>query len=106
MRKIWDLLKQHLKEDFSIHLYLTIALFLALFIAINYSINLENGIIDRHAGKPVRILLYFALYATAYYGACVVTFASNRKLSTFSSPRFLMWSLIGLFILSINVGFP
>jgi len=106
MHKIWDLLKRHLKEDFSIRLYLTTALFLALFIAINYSINLENGIIDRQAGKPIRILLYFALYATAYYGACLITFACNNKLSTVLSARFLIWSFIGLMVLSVNVGFP
>jgi hypothetical protein len=106
MRKIWNILRQHIREDFNLRQYLAVAVLLGLLITINYSINLENGIIDRHAGKFYRVWLYLALYATAYYGGCLVTFAAWNKLSTFSSPRFLIWSLIGLLILSMNVGFP
>jgi hypothetical protein len=106
MRKIWFLIRDHLREDFNLRLYLAIALFLALSITINYSINLENGIIDRHAGRWHRVWLYLALYATAYYGGCLITFASSGKLKTFGSPRFIFWSVIGLLILAINIGFP
>lgn len=106
MRKIWHLLREHLRQDFNLRLYLSVALFLALFITINYSINLENGVIDRHAGKWYRVWLYFLLYATAYYGGCLITFASSDKVKTFGSPRFLCWSAVGLLILAINIGFP
>jgi hypothetical protein len=106
MRKIWNFVRRHLQEDFKLRLYSGIALFLGFFIALNYSINLENGIIDRNAGNPVRILFYFALYATAYYGGCFITFASTGKLPTFKSSQFLVWSSFGLLILALNVGFP
>jgi hypothetical protein len=106
MRKIWRLLRKHLDEDFSLGLYLSIAAFLGIAIAINYSINLENGIIDRHAGKPIRILMYLALYCFAYYVGCWITFRYTGKLAMFRSRKFLAWSFVGLVILSFNIGFP
>jgi hypothetical protein len=106
VRKIWDMLRNHLREDFNWRLYTLIAVFLGICITTNYAINLENAVIDRHAGKPIRILLYFLLYSTAYYGGAIPAIAFAGKTELFRSKKFWIWSLAGLIILSANVGFP
>lgn len=106
MRKLWGMLKRHWRDDFTWPLYISVAAFLAVAVTLNYAINLENGIIDRYAGKPVRILFYLALYGTAYYGGAYLTFRYSRRAYLLKSARFWRWSLAGLLILSLNVGFP
>jgi hypothetical protein len=106
LKKIWKFLRQFLAGDFNWKLYLSVAVFLATSIAINYSINLENGIIDRYAGKPVRVLFYFALYVFGYFGTSLIVFAFNKQFHHFRSPQYWMIALVALFLLSLNLGFP
>jgi hypothetical protein len=106
MRKIWRLLKAHFQADFDPGTYGTVLLFLAASIFLNYSISLENGIIDRYFGKPVRMLWYFLLYSGAYFGVTIIVFTFKRSFHHFRSPRYWLIVLFGLFILSVNVGFP
>lgn len=106
MRKLWTMISRHVRDDFRWSTYSPVAIFLIAAIAINYYLNLENGIIDRHAGKPVRILYYFMLYATAYYVCAFLVLRSADKRHLLKLKRFWLWSLAGLSILSLNVGFP
>jgi hypothetical protein len=106
MKKIWTLLREHFRVDFSWPLYLSIALFLVVGISINYTINLENGIIDKATGKPIRIVWYFLLYGATFYGATLITFFFTDKIHYFRVTKFWVISLTGLIILSCNVGFP
>lgn len=106
MKKIWKLLKGHLEADFNWKLYSIIGLFLGLSIFINYTLNLENGGIDIHSGNPIRIPLYFLLHCVAYFGVTVVVFSFNGGFHHFHSPRYWAITLLGILILSCNLGFP
>ncbi len=106
MKKIWKLLKAHFSSDFNGKLYASVGLFIAISIVINYTVNLENGVIDKDTGKPIRILWYFLLYSFAYFGATVLVFYFNNTLHHFRSGRYWMITLFAMFILSCNVGFP
>jgi hypothetical protein len=106
MRKLWAMLSRHVKDDFTWSKYIPIAIFLVVAIVINYSVNLENGVIDKHAGKPIRILLYLLLYSTAYYVGLYLTLRNSDKRPLLKSTQFWVWSFAGLLILSCNVGFP
>jgi hypothetical protein len=106
LKKIWKLLRQFIAEDFSWKLYLSIAIFLAISVTVNYSINLENGIIDRDAGKPVRVLYYFLLYGSGYFATSFIVFTFNRQLHHFRSPRYWTVTLLALFFLALGIGFP
>lgn len=99
-------MRQFVAEDFSLRLYVSVAIFLAISIAINYSINLENGIIDKHSGKPIRVLYYFLLYAFGYFGTSAIVFAINKHFRHFRSPRYWTITLLALLFLSLNLGFP
>lgn len=106
MRKIWTLLKNHVHTDFKAGLYLSIFIFLTVSIAINYTLDLEDGIIDKDVGKPIRILWYFLLYGFSYYGSSIIVLAFAGKLQLLRSLRFWLLTGTGLAILSWNVGFP
>lgn len=106
MKKIWKLLREHLQVDFSWPLYLSIALFLVIIVWVNYAINLENGIIDKSTGRPIRVVWYFLLYASVYYIATLITLSFTRNLHHLKARKFWIISLTGLIILSCNVGFP
>ena len=106
MRKIWKLLKQHWAVDFNWKLYGCVALFLGVFIAINYKINLENGIIDKHTGEPIRVFYYFLLQAFSYLFTSFIVFSFNKKLEYFKSARYWVITFAILAFLSIDLGFP
>ncbi len=86
MRKIAGYLRTHLHEDFELGLYLKESLFLITLIGINYTIDLEDRIIDAWIGNPIRILWYFLLYATAYYGALLIWAMHTGQMRVFRRP--------------------
>lgn len=106
MRKIWGLLRQFFAEDFNWKFYLSVAAFLAISIAINYTINLENEIIDKYTGKPIRVLLYFLMYACGYFGTSIIVFSFNKQLHYFRDRRYWTITILVLFFLSLHMGFP
>lgn len=106
MKKIWKLLRQHVAVDFNWKLYLSVAIFLAVYVFINYTINLENGIIDKHTGKPIRVVLYFLEMSVAYFGTTILVFYFNNTLHYFRSGRYWIITLVTLAFLSFDLGYP
>jgi hypothetical protein len=100
------MLKKHWLADYQPFLYGSILVFLCISMTINYTLDLEDSIIDKDVGKPIRILWYFILYSFAYYGSSFIAFAFARKLFLFKTRRFWVLTLSGLLILSWNIGFP
>jgi hypothetical protein len=106
LKKIWKLLKQHFAVDFNWKLYSAVAIFLAICVIVNYAINLENGIIDKDVAKPVRIVWYFMEMTFAYFGASLIVFYFSNTLHYFKSTRYWTITLITIFLLAVNLGFP
>lgn len=106
MKKIWKLLKEHISSDFNWKLYGAVAIFLAVSVFINYRINLENGIIDKDTGKPVRVVWYFLLYSFAYFSATIIVFYFKGQFHHFRSRRYWLITLSALVFVSLNLGFP
>ncbi len=106
MKKILSLLKDHIRDDFQFSYYLAIGLFLLFSLIVNYSIDLENTWIDRHTGKLIRILYYFLLYGSGYYASCALISCFKKEKHFWQSRTFWIFSLFGLFILSVDRGFP
>ncbi len=106
MRKIRDLLVNHIKSDFNLALYCSLSFFLAIALTLNYLINLENGIIDSYVGKPIRIVWYFLLYSFAYYSGLLITLIFQQKVHLLEIKKMWLLSLTGLMILAWSTGFP
>ncbi|MBU1822566.1 MAG: CPBP family intramembrane metalloprotease [Bacteroidetes bacterium] len=105
MHKIAGYLGNYLHEDFELRLYLKEALFLVVLVSINYTFDLEDGIIDAWVGNPIRIVWYFLLYATAYYGALLIWARHTGQMAVFRSRRVWQYSLFGLAVLAWDGGF-
>ncbi len=106
MKKILHLVKNHIREDFQFTYYATLLTFLAGTLAFNYTVDIENKWIDQYASRPIRIVLYFLLYGIGYYLACVFVSHFKKDTSFWKSKDFWIFSLVGLFILSLDRGFP
>jgi hypothetical protein len=106
MRKLLNFLKEHLRKDFNLGLYLTVAIFLGISIAANYYFNIEDGVIDAYRGREIRILWYFLLYSLAYYFtvlAQAVFIPASRAI--LRQPRFWVLSLAGMVMLGLDGAF-
>ncbi|RAV97839.1 CPBP family intramembrane glutamic endopeptidase [Pseudochryseolinea flava] len=105
MKKIWNYLRHHLKEDFHLLQYTSLAAFIAFGLFINYTFNLENGFLDKQVGV-FKVFCFFLTYATAYYVA-LSTYTFFRNEDAFWSDR-IFWrkSLLVLIILSIDCSMP
>jgi hypothetical protein len=106
LKKIWKLLVGHVKSDFDWRLYTAVGIFLAISITINYSINLENGVIDKFTGKPIRVVWYFLLYSFGYFASTVIVFYQTKQFHYFRSRRYWLITLAAMIFLSFNLGFP
>ncbi len=106
MKKILNLLKKHWQEDFDLTYYGCVAMLLAAGLLVNYTIGLENNILDKDPGNPLRIIWYFLLYGVAYYSAFFLMVFFKKRKALGLSQQFWIVSLAGLLILSINSGFP
>lgn len=99
MRKLLSIIVKHLRQDFQFKYYFGVSLFLAISLFLNYSLNLENGWIDQHAGYA-QVILYFLLYGIGYYTACGLVFSFNHLEHVWKSKKFWHFSLVGLLILA------
>lgn len=106
MKKLFHLIKGHWLEDFNVGYYLSFVTFLILIISANYSINLENGVIDKYTGQPIRILYFSILYGCIYYGACLMVSLWQGLWSFWKSKVYWIYSISGLLVLSLDRGFP
>lgn len=106
MRKIRPLIKEHFREDYQPWYYLSLISLISVALLLNFSISLENKVIDQYNGTPVRIFLYFALYSSLYYLSCLFISIFKNEWNFWSSKKYWLLTLFGLFILSLDRGFP
>ena len=105
MKKLWDLIKNHVVEDFSWRYYLSLLVFLAAGIILNYYLEIETRI-DRLEGNPIRIFYYFVLYGVAYFGGFALMVFFRKQHALVRSKPFWFLAIAGLLILSFDSGFP
>ncbi|QOI97960.1 MAG: CPBP family intramembrane metalloprotease [Flammeovirgaceae bacterium] len=104
MRKVWNYVTQHLKEDFNVTVYTLTFLFLAVSIYLNYRFDFEDSYLDTRPEQQ-RILFYFLWHCIAYY-VPVALYAGIRKARVFHSRSFWFRSLLALLLLSIYRSLP
>ncbi|GAB4001385.1 hypothetical protein GCM10028807_57570 [Spirosoma daeguense] len=105
MKAFWRDLRDHLRTDFRLDLYVATALWAAVLLTINYSIDLEDAYIDVHLGKPIRGVLYFLLYGTAYYVSVAIWAYFHRRTDIWRKREFWLRSLVALISYSTYASF-
>lgn len=106
MRKFRALIKEHIREDYQPRYYLSLIGLISIALLLNFSISLENKVIDQYNGTPIRIFLYLALYSSLYYLSCLFLSIFKIQWNFWKLKRFWLLTLIGLFIMSLDRGFP
>lgn len=105
MKTLWRDLRNHIRTDFRSDLYLATALWLALLLSINYFFDFEDSYIDSFQNDPRWPLLYFLLYATAYYGSVWLWTYFHNKMNVWRDRDFWLRSGTALVCYSIYAGF-
>lgn len=101
MKKLWNFLKEHLRNDFNPYYYSFIAVFLTVCIYYNYKVDFEDSFLDQQEGFIK--FLFFLLTNLFAYLIPVFAYAFFYKSRTFlSSPEFWIKSLFALALLSFD----
>ncbi len=102
MQKIIGYLREHIRQDFHLGLYVYAAVFLAITITINYWVDFEDAVLDGYYGKALGYVYYPLFYAFAYYAIAIPQQFFQKTTKTLSNPHF--WIKSGLFLLLLGVG--
>ena len=105
MKAFWQDLRAHLRTDFRPDLYVATALWAALLLTVNFYFDLEDTYIDSFQRKPIWSVLYFGLYATAYYVSVWLWTYFHQRPDVWRNPAFWLRSGIALICYSIYAGF-
>ena len=105
MNILWQDLRNHIRADFRPGLYGATALWLSLLLSINYLLDLEDSYIDSFQNDPRWPVLYFLLYATAYYGSIWLWTYVHNRLDVWRNRDFWLRSGTALVCYSIYAGF-
>jgi hypothetical protein len=105
MKKIWALLKNHLKEDFHLPYYASIGIFLILFLFINYYFKFENNVLDAYSNFS-RFFALLLFYGVGYYVSIVLLSIFKKTKAFISLPYFWLYSLFALVLLSLDGSVP
>src|SRR5688572_33395638 len=104
MKKIWQYLVGHVKEDFNARQYVPVFLLIVVVLFINYTFNFDDLVLKSQRGFT-KWLFYFLFYAVAYYGTLIpVSFFSKNRF--FSDKLFWIKSIVGLLALSLDSSVP
>lgn len=80
-------------------------IFLILSISLNYYYDFEDSIIDSYRRSALYIPIFFLFHCFAYYVMVLLQAAAQKDQSIFQNRQFWIWSLVGIFILSVDRGF-
>ena len=105
MKTLWHDLRDHIRTDFRPDLYAATALWLALVVSVNYYLDFEDTYIDSFQNDPRWPVLYFLLYATAYYGGVWLWTHFHRRSDVWRNRDFWLRSGTALVCYSIYAGF-
>lgn len=101
----WRDLRDHIRADFRLDLYAATAVWAALLLTANVYLDLEDTYIDTFQGDPRWPLLYFGLYATAYYVSVWLWTHFHQRPDVWQSRQFWLRSGTALVCYSIYSGF-
>lgn len=105
MKTLWRDLRSHIHADFRPDLYTATTLWLTFLISINYYLDFEDSYIDTYQNDPRWAMLYFGLYATAYYGSVWLWTYYHRRPDVWSNRSFWLRSGTALVCYSLYAGF-
>ncbi len=105
MYQILKYLKEFIKEDFNLKIYLSTLMLISILIYFNFKFDFEDSYIDAFYGKPIRMFFFFLIEGVPYYITLYLIYLFGNKKHIFSNKKFWLISLLGFMVLAINRGF-
>src|SRR5688572_5237414 len=105
MKKIWNFLRTHLREDFNAIQYAIIAIFMIISISVNYAFDFEDDYLETMTGYR-KFITYLFFYAIPYFFS-VYLYAHFQKIKNiFYRREFWVKSMFGLTLLTLDSSMP
>lgn len=104
MKKIWNYLIQHLREDFQIKRYGLVAILLSIAIYLNFKYDFEDSFLDAQEGFT-KFIYYFLFFSAAYYTVVLIC-TEGTKPSFWFDKTFWIKSVLALAALSLDSSLP
>lgn len=104
MKELALVLKHYVQEDFEWKRYGFVLTISAILIALNYSIDIEGKFLLSHKSTSSHILYYFASNSIIYFLSLIPLLKFAGKLQLIKNPVYILYSLIFLFLLSVDRG--
>ncbi len=79
MKTIFQYLKSYVSENFNWRLYSLFGIWLFILFVFNYSLDFEDGYVDRIKNFPGRFLGHFLLMIVPYLGACLLLVSFEKS---------------------------
>lgn len=104
MKKIWQFLVAHIREDFNVFQYGFAFVFVAMVLTANYTYHLNDVVLKSKAGFT-KFGAYFLFYGISYYITLLPVYFSSKK-KFFKNRIFWIKSLSGLALLALDSSVP
>jgi hypothetical protein len=105
MKKIWNFLKHHLKEDFHPKLYLLTGLFLVISVSLNYAFDFEDKHLETLQGYR-KFFCYLLFYSIPYFFITYLYAQFKQRKDIYLRVDFWIKSLFGLTLMSLDASVP
>lgn len=104
MKKLYQYIKNFLKEDFHPGAYASVFAFLGITVFLNYHFGWEDAVEEKYKYTETRFLIYFLLFAFPYYFTVFIVWLFKRT-DVFSNTKFWTRSVLALALMSLDKCF-
>jgi len=105
MKKVWNYLTQHLREDFHLLFYGTVFLFLTTSIYFNYKFDFLDSVVNVQSDLT-KSFYYLLIFSTGYYFTLLLYSFFLKQWDFWKVKRFWIKSILVLVALSIDSSVP
>lgn len=105
MKKIWNYLRNHLKDDFKLNHYIITFLFLATCLILNYQYHFYSNVLQVQTGVT-KFIYYFLFYAFAYTFAISTLVIIKKRHDILVKENFWLKSFLIVTIISFDHSLP
>jgi hypothetical protein len=102
MKKIYKLLKEYMKADFNVGVYVSVALFLTFGIILNYSFDFKEKFIFDFSHSNQYFLRWLAFFAVSYFFVLFIESLWRKDISPFKNKKFLVFISFALIMLTLD----
>lgn len=98
-------LREYIKEQFHLGLYLSVSVLLGLLLLGNYSVEFEDTVMDSYFGSPIQFVYYYLFQGIPYFFTCFLIAYFKPEVKFWKNKSFWIVSLFGVGVISFDRSF-